>query len=844
MLKLIDFSDGIRADEIWNNFNVLQDQINRERKNVGGSGIASGLELTPIVNFSSGNKEFAIEVSEASIIGANGEEIHIPRQKINIELPKLAKEVEYLTSNVNNQVTLKHIPYSLNRTTSVETSREFSPIYSGVDIKYKDSIAKDDFIRVRSIDDKTLMLTGLTKREIVVTYHYSGKRIDCIYIDKNDEIKVISSTTSPSPSVMLPKEYKYLIAFIEVDNLYMDEQRNSYANIIIRKDLRGIRNIYTDSNGELWLCGTPFKNLQIIHMIEPKDPSENTLWYDTYTNQLKVWKSTDSLVFMNEYTVTTNFSEEQNAIKDYPTDIYFYVGKQQLEIFVNDVKLDEDQFDEIIDGVPADKKDIDRKVMTNVFRIKTELNIGDKIVYKITNFDQHKMWVPVNHSSYVNVKDIKMFGPETEAGNRNYYASSKAIALGKDEHLYPYKYQYFIFDRYEDLNMFYTPGKHELEVLVNQMILHEDQYEEITVYDLYDSNLPQSVKDAAMNHFGWTQQEIENYSGEYENTGIGFFIKEPLDVPLAEEDNGAIDLYVEAHVQRRVNDGPLRRKLQRSATFIKEETITIKEANEVINIEDGYYRYDENQLEVYINGIKKIKDIDFIEGTDVSDQDDINEYGEIQELAPRRKGVKTKQFTLVNAPVGSNLTYKITNTIYSYDHINQLIDELDYNAKTAVTKVEELYDKTVEIQNQLEDSVNELINEIEEVKNISQDLDGKYMKKDDVLTTSQMPPSVISNLPHSLDHISTVVTYNAGKKEYSVKSQVREYDFIIAIKRDVTNQLDKFLIRNVDYSIYDTINSENNYEDTIFAISESAASLMNTGDIIILSGIKFGKVGR
>ena len=186
--------------------------------------------------------------------------------------------------------------------------------------------------------------------------------------------------------------------------------------------------------------------------------------------------------------------------------------------------------------------------MTNVFRIKTDLNIGDKIVYKITNFDQHKMWVPVNHSSYINVKDIKMFGPDSEPDNKNYFASSKAKALGKDEHLYPYKYQYFIFDRYEDLNMFYTPGKHELEVLVNQMLLHEDQYEEITVYDLYDANMPSSVLDAAMNHFGWTKEEIENYSGEYENTGIGFFIKEPLDVPLSEEDNGAIDLYVEAQV--------------------------------------------------------------------------------------------------------------------------------------------------------------------------------------------------------------------------------------------------------------------------------------------------------
>src|SRR5699024_452758 len=148
-------------------------------------------------------------------------------------------------------------------------------------------------------------------------------------------------------------------------------------------------------------------------------------------------------------------------------------------------QLDEEQFDELINGVPADIKDIDKKTMSNTFRIYTDLRIGDKIVYKITNFDEHKMWVPVNHSSYVNVKDIKQFSPDSEEGGANYFATEKAIALGKDENLYPYRYQYFLFDRHKDLNMLFTPGKHELEIMVNQTPLHADQFEEITIYDLY-----------------------------------------------------------------------------------------------------------------------------------------------------------------------------------------------------------------------------------------------------------------------------------------------------------------------------------------------------------------------
>lgn len=837
-LKKIDFSDGIRAEEIQNNFEDLQSQINRERKNVGGAGIASGLEITPIVT----QNEFAIEVSEASIIGNDGQEIHVDKQKLKIELPKLSKEVEYLTANASNQVKLKHIPYSLDRRMTVETQGVFSPIQSGIEIKYRDSIAKDDYIRVRAVNGNTLSLTGLTRRDLVITYHYTGKRIDTIYIDKNDNLKVISSTTSPTPSIMMPKDYKYLIAFIEIDGAYTDENSRSYANITIRKDLRSIRNIYTDTNGELWLCGVPFKDLQIIHMTEPLDPKEYTLWYDTTVNQLKTWRSTDKLIYMNEYTVTTDYINNPDIAKDYSTDMYYYTGKNQLSVYVNDIKLNEDQFDELINGVPADIKDADKKAMSNTFRIYTDLRLGDKIVYKIENFDKHMMWVPVNHSSYINAKEIKLFSPESEEGKRNYFASSKAIALGKDDNSYPYRYQYFLFDRVKDLNMLYTPGKHELSIMVNQIPLHEDQFEEITIYDLYGHSLPDSVTEAAGTHFGWTLAELEKYSGEYENTGVGFKIIEPLDVALAEEENGAMDLYIEAQVTRRVNDGPLKRKLQRTASFVKEDTVVVKD-NGIVDIEDAYYHYGENQLEVYYEGKKLINNIDFIEGTDLSDQDIVDDEGNIMHLAPRSKGAKSRQFTILNTNI-KQVTYRITTTIYSYDHINNLIDELDYNALTAVKKVDELYDKTVAIQEELTYSLEELSSEIEEIKGISDDLDGRYITKDSIISMSQMPPIMVSNMVQSLNHISASITFNAGKTEYSIKSEVREEDFVMAIKRDISNQLDKFLIRGVDYSIYNTSTQEGAYEDTILSISSSAAALMNTGDIIILTGIKFGKAGR
>lgn len=94
---------------------------------------------------------------------------------------------------------------------------------------------------------------------------------------------------------------------------------------------------------------------------------------------------------MNEYTVTTDYANNANALKDYPTDMYYYVGKDQLSIYINDILLDKTQFAELINGIPADIQDVKRGVMSNTFRILTELKVGDKIKYKITNFDAHEM---------------------------------------------------------------------------------------------------------------------------------------------------------------------------------------------------------------------------------------------------------------------------------------------------------------------------------------------------------------------------------------------------------------------------------------------------------------------
>ena len=849
-LKIIDFSNGIYSDEIEHNFNVLSGEIQRERKNIGGPGIASGLEIEVLND----EYNFGIKLSEASIVTNEGEEIHLQTKFLNIDPPKLSKEIEYLTVNSSNQITLKHVPYSLSRRFPVEHTNEFDPKKSGIEIKYRNSQNDDDFIRVKAINGKTLNLTGVTRNDITIIYHYTANRIDTVYLDDNYEIKTVSGITSPTPSAVLPPRYKYLIANIEIDPLHQKLNDSTiYAEIIMKKDLRKTRNLYTDKNGKLYICGIPFEDLQVINIIEPEDPKENDLWLDTYNYTLYIWKNCDRLVYQGQTICETNFDYNPDFKQDYFTDIYYYVGKNELKVFVNDVELGKDEFAEIVNGVIADKNDANKNTKTKCFRIYKELKIGDKINYRIEYRDAQYMWIPINKVNYTMAKEKKLFGKTDEYDHGNYFATNGALAMGNDENNYPRKYQYFFFHYDKDRNMLYTPGRNELSLMINQIPLHSDQFEEISFIDLINDKLPAKVRNAAEQHFGWDIGIQSRYNEEFDNLGIGFKIVEPFDVKPEQEVNGAIDLFVEAIVERRISDSPFKRKLQRSSTFVYEKTLDIKDSTKTtIDIDEGiYYRYKEKQLEVYLNGIRQIKDIDYLEGVDIEGQGEegVDVPGDrysIKDtnLPERARGSISRQFEMINPAfaTGDKLTYRITTNIFSYDHINDLLDDIEYRLDASVQKVDASYAKTQELQKDMETTIKNVYDRLEEIEG-NQGSTGGFLTEDSIIKESQLPPSIVKNKVQSLDHINFAIQFEQGKLAYNVTDNLREEDFIVVIKRDALTQTDRMFIRDVDYRIID-LEDTSGYTGTTLNILSTAGNLMNDKDTLIITGIKFGKEGR
>ena len=99
---------------------------------------------------------------------------------------------------------------------------------------------------------------------------------DLIYIKNiNDaySIQIVEGTSSRSPSMPVePIDCAYIIGYILIDPCYKVSGVKQ-AKVIFTDNTVYRRNLYTSGDDNtLYICGIPFKDLQIIHMEEPIDP--------------------------------------------------------------------------------------------------------------------------------------------------------------------------------------------------------------------------------------------------------------------------------------------------------------------------------------------------------------------------------------------------------------------------------------------------------------------------------------------------------------------------------------------------------------------------------------------
>lgn len=793
-LKIIDFSQGIKSTEVQHNFDALQNQLNKERISVAGSGIAYGL------NFSI--EDFVLKIEEGCLINKKGEEVYIDETNITIQKPILIEKIERgLLANEYNRVYLTEIPYALNRLT---VSQNVPISESGISATLSGT---EDDIPLASNDERVLNLKPvmgtLEGASIDVKYYYTFKRRDVIYIDNDYKIQYREGITSPSPSVPSLKkdEYTYILGYIEVNGHDLDILTNEVkAGVKIIKDFKSIRNVYTDDNNKLYLCGTPFESLKVIHLVEPSNPEENTFWYDAATNKLKIWKATDEYTFAKEYTVTTS---NPNAEHKFTTDVsYLYKGKQ-LSVYLNGKKLNSNEYIEGSDLTTAQKRE--SYIFSSEFQVLVNLTTGDKISYRIERTDGFMEWVSINDSSYINLEERLLWNPDE---------------MKYEEAVCEHDKQHFFFHATKNKSCLFTPDKNCLEVLIDQIPLHNDQFKEITMIDAIASEDADMIKRKLISYYGYNDEfSMENIHEEYENIGIGFKLNAPLDK----------DSYVEVRVKQRVNSNPISKRFQRTATFVaegSEEYIQyIKEDNGNVIYNppifktQAQYRYDENQLDVFLNGRRLEKDIEWIE---------------VKNNQRSLKAVPCDSFELLPSSGianGDRVSYKLTTTVYSYDHVQMLLSDFDKKIEDCEHIIEKTREDIYATKENVENQIEIVENQIETVKQITNNLDETYIRKNEVLNMSNLPVSILSGIFTGSFYETITVD---SERRINITDICSDKDFSILFNFNDNNG-NRVLRRGTDENAeYDIIKQG----DETFLVLYSTS--IEAGHMLYLTGVKFG----
>lgn len=306
--------------------------------------------------------------------------------------------------------------------------------------------------------------------------------------------------------------------------------------------------------------------------------------------------------------------------------------------------------------------------------------------------------------------------------------------------------QTFTFDNKQNLR--FVPGQNQLTIVIDQVVIMKDQYDELSESSTYDDNVV---------------------------TGYGFKLKNPLERP------SIVEVYVDHSVTTKGVHSELFNHIA-AFTDMYDFLVTDPEVKDFTC--KAEYENNNNQLEVFLNGIKLRKDAEFIELTAEGETTTIEDINKLSD----------KFRILVELQNEDIVSYKITRFMATYDNLRVVTDALNEKVEKAVsdldtTKLE--FNEVVSNVNQtIEDfsqSNQELINK---VNSISEDMISKSAK----VAIDDLQEEV----KNKLNNGAVYLTQPANNSLITIKT-LKETDFIsIYWIQDLTRLI---LIRNEDYSI-------------------------------------------
>lgn len=630
-LNTLDFSPGIRASYINENFDLLRRWIEEERLRVSGWGIVEGFELSKDLD------QYTISVGDGIMIDKTGAHLEIPGETFNVDKPKAWNKKESIKVSDNNTIVLQYPIYSEDDS-AAEFNHKIVYYNSGrlpndltlLDEETQERLTSNDVYTIAA--NEIVLMPRFSGHTITVSYKYANDRIDGIFINRDNVIyengssfryEVGESTDTPTCN-----KDEYIIGYVywhvdkAIDAEFITEDRN-------------LRQVYVDENGNLYLMGKLYNGYKYIIFANQEEitstPLVNDLWYDTDEDILKIWR-----------------------------------------------------------------KDKD----SGEFK-----------------------WFPVNDLARFN-REIKVYMPEDN----------------------PEDLQTFDFSLTGDKNLFFVPGKNQLTIVVDQIVLMKDQYTEL----VYDN------------------------AGEGSAAGYGFKLIEPLDRASV----------VEVKVEHNANTQNYTQDLfSKVASFIDEESIEINATNRTSVFElKNEYELGECQLEIWRNGVKLTRGLDFYEAYKAED-------GSILPAPAGMKGI-TNRYILEEIPAaGTVISSRITRFMSTYSNFNSALEpirtDITTNAEYAKENIEDL-DARIELLDKTTNNV------FARMDSAITSIQNSYRKKADKIEEADLHDIIVTKINHRHNYF-TRRAYNPD----NILAAAKDFFSIIWVNGSERVQL----VRNLDYTI-------------------------------------------
>ena len=199
-LTKLDFTPGIRAEELNDNFDLIYKWITRERLRVGGWGIVEGFDITCNTDL------MKVMVGPGILINKQGDEVEVPAYEviaddieeeiIETEFVVGATRMIVLNGPVYDSVNRKYLTYSGSG-------------YPNQDILYVTD--PDEYpINVLRVEDgtKVYVNSGYAGQTVLVTQKIAHSRVETLMIHDNGEYEGLKSIESTSPSHVDLADYK------------------------------------------------------------------------------------------------------------------------------------------------------------------------------------------------------------------------------------------------------------------------------------------------------------------------------------------------------------------------------------------------------------------------------------------------------------------------------------------------------------------------------------------------------------------------------------------------------------------------------------------------------------